>query len=105
VAPAHHSGVQFPQRPFFKMKKKRKYCKIITLFLILLIEVFSLWFMFKNNPENQKNCTSYNYEKCPSRCVVCPPCEVCSSISCQTEEFCENIGFNRSWFENVKSFK
>lgn len=47
-------------------------------------------------------CTSFSSNNCPSECVVCPPCEVCSSISCQTEDFCKNIGFDRSWYEAIK---
>jgi hypothetical protein len=48
------------------------------------------------------SCSDYSAEDCPSSCVVCPPCEVCSSISCQTEEFCKGIGFDRSWYEGMK---
>jgi len=48
------------------------------------------------------NCSSFSVDNCPTQCVICPPCEVCSSISCQTEEFCKNIGFNRSWWESVR---
>jgi len=47
------------------------------------------------------DCESYSVEKCPEKCVICPPCEVCSSISCHSEEFCENMGFNRSWEKDV----
>lgn len=47
-------------------------------------------------------CTSYTAENCPPSCVVCPPCAECSSISCQTEEYCSSIGFNRSWWESVQ---
>ncbi len=47
-------------------------------------------------------CDSFNSENCPSQCVVCPPCAACSSISCQTESFCQNIGFDRSWYESIK---
>ncbi|MDD1679791.1 MAG: hypothetical protein LUO93_11495 [Methanomicrobiales archaeon] len=47
------------------------------------------------------NCSSYTVETCPNQCVVCPPCEVCSSISCQTEELCESIGFHRDWYRKV----
>ena len=46
-------------------------------------------------------CSNHSSENCPSACVVCPPCEACSSISCQTEQFCASIGFNRSWWESV----
>ena len=48
------------------------------------------------------NCKNYSADNCPAGCVVCPPCEVCSSISCQTKEFCLNLGFNESWYDSVK---
>ena len=48
------------------------------------------------------NCSSFSVDQCPFQCVICPPCEVCSSISCQTEAFCTRIGFNRSWWESVR---
>jgi hypothetical protein len=51
---------------------------------------------------NATNCSAYGYYECPSECVVCPPCYVCSSISCRSEEFCASIGFNRSWYDSVK---
>lgn len=61
---------------------------------------------FGGNPngtaQGGPNCTSYSVEKCPSSCTVCPPCEMCSSISCNTVEFCQSIGFNRSWWEEVR---
>jgi len=47
------------------------------------------------------NCSLFSADNCPNLCVVCPPCEACSSISCQTEEFCKSIGFDRSWWESV----
>ncbi len=50
------------------------------------------------------NCSAYSGEEiqhCPSPCVVCPPCIVCSSISCQTEEFCKSIGFDRDWYNKT----
>ena len=48
------------------------------------------------------DCHSFTAEECPEQCVVCPPCEVCSSISCQSESFCESIGFDREWYNKVK---
>ncbi|MEM4272084.1 MAG: DUF333 domain-containing protein [Candidatus Bilamarchaeaceae archaeon] len=48
-----------------------------------------------------KNCTSYSAEACPADCVVCPPCAICSSVSCQTKEFCESMGFNSMWYDDV----
>jgi hypothetical protein len=47
------------------------------------------------------NCTSYSPEHCPQECVICPPCEVCSSVSCQSEEFCAGLGFDRNWSRRV----
>lgn len=43
----------------------------------------------------------YSVEDCPENCVVCPPCEECSSLSCQTEEFCNDIGFDKDWYAQV----
>jgi len=48
------------------------------------------------------DCVSFGPEECPSECVVCPPCPECSSISCQTEEFCEDMGIDRNWYEKIK---
>jgi len=48
------------------------------------------------------DCESFLPDDCPSQCVVCPPCFSCSSISCQTEEFCQDLGIDRSWYENIK---
>ncbi|NYZ76090.1 serpin family protein [Candidatus Micrarchaeota archaeon] len=50
---------------------------------------------------NTTNCQNYSVDKYPSQCVICPPCAACSSISCQSEEFCNNIGFNRSWYNET----
>jgi putative hemolysin len=49
------------------------------------------------------DCKNYQPETCPAECVVCPPCAECSSISCQTEEFCRSIGFERSWYKSIKN--
>jgi hypothetical protein len=51
----------------------------------------------------QKYCNSFSVPACPSECVVCPPCLACSSISCQTKEFCNSIGFDENWFNSVSS--
>jgi hypothetical protein len=73
--------------------------------LISILSIFLLLFIIActemKNPENTSalECKEYSYVDCPSRCVVCPPCAACSSISCQTEEFCNSIGFNKSWYE------
>jgi hypothetical protein len=33
---------------------------------------------------------------------VCPPCPVCSSVSCRTKDFCERMGFDANWYNRVK---
>jgi len=48
------------------------------------------------------DCQTFEPDGCPEECVVCPPCPACSSISCQSEEFCEEMGINRNWYENIK---
>lgn len=47
-------------------------------------------------------CSDYQPEECPAECVVCPPCPACSSITCQTEEFCAGMNIDRSWYEGIK---
>ena len=79
---------------------KRKSLILIVISLIVLASLL----LFINYPSGiGKNlCNSSSVDECSGECVVCPPCEVCSSISCQTEEFCEGIGFNRSWYEDMR---
>lgn len=48
-------------------------------------------------------CEALALADCSGGCVVCPPCEVCSSLSCQTKEFCESIGFDEDWYDSIKS--
>ena len=50
--------------------------------------------------KEKNNCNNFSTENCSGECVICPPCEECSSISCQTEKFCKNIGFGRDWYKN-----
>jgi len=52
--------------------------------------------------EEKIECTAYPFDTCPKECVVCPPCMACSSITCQTEEFCAELGIDRSWYERIK---
>ena len=54
----------------------------------------------QNNPA--ESCNAHQPDSCPDSCVVCPPCPECSSISCQSEEFCSGLGIDRSWYENIK---
>ena len=68
-------------------------------FVVIILAVVLIAVCTQNT---ETNCSSFSVDSCPAQCVICPPCEVCSSISCQTEDFCENIGFNRSWWESVQ---
>jgi hypothetical protein len=75
---------------------------IICIAIFILLSAFILGCSDGSDKEPVRECSTYALEECPEQCVVCPPCEVCSSISCQSEEFCESIGFNRSWHEEIK---
>lgn len=53
---------------------------------------------------DENYCNQYASENCPAECVVCPPCEVCSSIQCRAEASCSAMGFDKNWYkENVLS--
>jgi hypothetical protein len=89
------------------MRILRKKGGLMTRALAATILAFALLFSFgcaqqqSDSAGTEINCTSYSVDKCPSACTVCPPCEACSSISCNTVKFCEGIGFNRSWWADV----
>jgi hypothetical protein len=48
------------------------------------------------------DCESFLVDNCPHQCVVCPPCPECSSIVCQSEQLCQDLGIDRSWYEGIK---
>ena len=95
--------------------------KWIIIVLILAILIIAIFLMVEYNQQHTEqtitsltqtttttatipidlNCSSFSYENCPNECVVCPPCYVCSSVSCQTEEFCKSIGFDRNWYNTT----
>jgi hypothetical protein len=78
---------------------KNNKIKILIILLILLILgliIVSYFIFFKRNIS--LNCDSHSIDNCPKGCVICPPCETCSSISCQTKKFCQGIGFNEEWY-------
>jgi hypothetical protein len=56
-----------------------------------------------NNWTYSFSCSDYSVDNCPDNCVVCPPCAECSSIRCNTPEFCSSIGFNKSWYEEMRT--
>ncbi|MFH1248930.1 MAG: M23 family metallopeptidase [archaeon] len=55
----------------------------------------------QNSDDKKEDCKQYSIENCPKGCIVCPPCEVCSSVSCNTNEFCSKMGFNETWYYSV----
>jgi hypothetical protein len=86
------------------MKNKKQKQRIILIVIISLLILSSCWialsYLLNKNP---KECKDYSYGQCPEGCVVCPPCEACSSLVCQSKKFCESIGFNESWYQGTKS--
>ncbi len=46
-------------------------------------------------------CKQYGVDNCTGDCVVCPPCPECSSISCQSQQACESMGFNSTWYKET----
>ncbi len=81
---------------------RRKHAAIaLVVIAAAAIAITAIMLLATNEP--QPDCKSYGYTDCPSdRCAICPPCEACSSVSCNTVGFCEGMGFNRSWWETVK---
>ena len=52
--------------------------------------------------EPTAKCKASHIDDCPAGCIVCPPCEVCSSMGCDLAEFCLSIGFDVDWYEMIK---
>jgi len=78
--------------------------RILALVGLLLAaaSIIAAFLVYQSAPVQQP-CDSFDYFNCPSQCVVCPPCEVCSMVACRSEEFCANLGFNRTWYEEIKA--
>lgn len=86
------------------IKNKKVFLILIPVFLLILIGVYYLINRNISIPgKGPLICSSYSSDACPSACVVCPPCPECSSISCQSEDFCAGIGFNRNWSKQLKT--
>ena len=104
------SYTQF-KKYFSKMNNKDRFSKrrinLIFYYLkrgnnIVGLLITASLFIFSKN-KNEITCSSFSVENCPKECVICPPCIECSSISCQTEKFCNEMGFNKDWYDkNVK---
>jgi len=73
---------------------------VIVLVSISIIAASLL--VFHTNP-SQPACDSFGLDACPSRCVVCPPCEVLQLHSLPLGEFCAGLGFDRGWYEQVST--
>jgi len=72
----------------------------LALLVVILVIVFAV-LIFTGKTAEDTNCKDYSLSECPERCVICPPCEVCSSLVCQSEKFCEDLGFNKSWQKGI----
>jgi len=92
-------------KKFKNFQKKKKINKYVVLIGIIILLVAISFYLFLVRDNKKLNCNDFNVNNCPNKCVICPPCEVCSSISCQTEEYCKNIGFNKDWYDNVNPDK
>lgn len=90
---------------------------VLELALLLAMLLFITWYFFdrynilgsNSIPAAPKTnqvvavCSSYAVDACPGSCVVCPPCPECSSVSCQSEEFCAGVGIDRSWYKKIRA--
>jgi hypothetical protein len=86
------------------MKKATKLILGISIGVIVLslVVVAAIMSQRQKAAEKEGYCRSFPYYECPSECTVCPPCAECSSVACETEGFCESIGFGRAWYEDIK---
>jgi hypothetical protein len=83
------------------MKRKTT---ILLAFAAVLLLAAVLWIVYNGGIGGSRpDCNNYSYYECPKGCVICPPCAFCSSLSCQTEEYCKSLGFNASWYGEVKA--
>ncbi len=80
-----------------KKKTSRKMLAILmgvyTFLAVVIIIMSAVYSRMENELEERKFCRSHLPSECPADCTICPPCEGCSSLTCQTEEFCSSIGF------------
>jgi hypothetical protein len=85
------------------MSNRKRHLFILAGVIALVILLSIIMFVFTDEKElNQEIlCNSSSVENCPESCAICPPCEVCSSIVCRSQEYCESIGFNESWYKVV----
>jgi hypothetical protein len=96
-------------------KNKESPMKVFVILLVIIAVSITAYYIMIQKPSasyiipersekpQDRTCSSYSTEICPDGCVVCPPCEACSSVSCQTEEFCRNMGFNATWYDEVRA--
>jgi len=87
---------------------------IIVVVLTVVVGGGTFWFLQQQissyqtieieTPEKKSNeeCQKYTEAECPEDCIVCPPCEICSSLGCYSAEHCKSMGFDESWYEMIK---
>lgn len=78
-----------------------KHLKIVLISITSLFILTSLIIIYTILSVSEKDCTTFSVDSCPKGCVVCPPCEECSSISCQSESFCNSIGYEKEWYADI----
>jgi hypothetical protein len=76
--------------------------RILAIAIFLMAASILFAFLVLGEIANRQRCDYFSYSSCPSWCVVCPPCEVCSSVACRSQDFCESLGFNRTWYEGIQ---
>jgi hypothetical protein len=78
----------------------------IMIIVILAIILFLTWEskneMVIQEENYEMKCQGYAESECPDDCIVCPPCEACSSLGCNSAEFCNSMGFDKDWYQMVK---
>jgi hypothetical protein len=86
----------------------KKIILVIVIFAVMEAGIVTLLVINRSNSApsptnvNQVVCSQYDIDNCPGDCTVCPPCPECSSISCQTEQFCQSMGIDDDWYDQIK---
>jgi hypothetical protein len=89
-------------------KHQRKIFLIILIFVVIILVPLDVYLAqrcgFLDGRVSEKIkpvCGGYSSENCSADCAVCPPCLACSSLSCQTKEFCDGLGFGEKWRQGI----
>jgi len=106
--------VKFNNMPFIAQGKTNWKFLLIVVALAAVVGGGIFWFLEQQIPSYQiveieiskkksnEECEKYTETDCPEGCIVCPPCETCSSFGCYSAEHCKSMGFDESWYEMIK---